>query len=150
MIEIRIPRVLETFSALIVVIIDVIVDVVAAIAGSHASVLIKIINSAIRVYSRKKKPGAAGSDWSCSNETVNYLSYSRHAGFVVSWKTHVTCSIRTEKCIPTLVTSFWVLSLRYSHLYSRLIEIYLKSLTNGKLRIKFYISERTQCDDSTL
>lgn len=101
MIEIRIPRVLETFSALVVIIVVVAVVDVAAIAGSYVSVLIKIINSAIRVYSRKKKPRAAGSDWSCSNETVNYLSYSRHAGFVVSWKIHVTCSIRTEKCIPT-------------------------------------------------
>lgn len=98
MFEIRIPRVLETFSALVVIIVVVVAVVdVAAIVRSCVSVLIKIINSAIRVYSRKKKPGAAGSDWSCSNETVNYLSYSRHAGFVVSWKTHVTCSIRTEK-----------------------------------------------------
>lgn len=107
MIEIRIPRVFENFSALIVII--VVVVVAAAIISSYASVLIKIINSAIRVYSRKKKPGAAGSDWSCSNKTVNYLSYSRHAGFVVSWKTHVTCSIRTEKCISAVITSFWVL-----------------------------------------
>lgn len=144
MIEIRIPRVLETFSVLVVII----VVVVAAIAGSYASVLIKIINSAIRAYSRKKKPGAAGSDWSCSNKTVNYLSYSRHAGFVVSWKTHVTCSIRTEKRIPAVITSFWVLSLTYSSLInSRLIKVYLTSSTNEKLITKFYILECTRCDD---
>lgn len=113
MIEIHIPRVLEIFSALVVIIV-----VVAANADSFASVLIKIINSAIRVYSRKKKPGAAVSDWSCSNKTVNYLSYSRHAGFVVSWKTHVTCSIRTEKRIPAVIASFWVLGLRYTSINS--------------------------------
>lgn len=92
MIVIWIPRVLVTFSALVVVVV-----VATVVASSHASVLIKIISSSIRVYSRKKKPGTTGSDWTSSNETVNYLSYSRHAGFVVPWKTHVTCSIRTEK-----------------------------------------------------
>lgn len=87
MIVIWIPRILITFNTLVVV-----------VASDHTSVLIKIISSSIRFYSRKKKPaGTTGSDWMSSNETVNYLSYSRHAGFVVSWKTHVTCSIRTEK-----------------------------------------------------
>jgi len=107
MIMIWIPLVLITFSALVVV-------VVATVAASnHTSVLIKIISSSIRIYSRKKQPGATGSGWTSSNETVNYLSYSRHAGFAVSWKTHVTCSIRTEKnAYPTAVTSSWVLSFK--------------------------------------
>lgn len=111
MIVIWIPRIIfVTFNALVVVAVVVVATVVAS---DHASVLIKIISSSIRVYSRKKKPGATGSDWMSSNETVNYLSYSRHAGFVVSWKTHVTCFIRTEKkCVSTAVTSSWVLSLR--------------------------------------
>lgn len=75
-----IPHGFVTFSALVVV-----VTVATVVASGHASsVLIKIISSSIRVYSRKKKPGATGSDWMSGNETVNYLSYSRHAGFVVS------------------------------------------------------------------
>lgn len=80
MIMIWIPHVL-TFSAFIVA---VAVVVVVVVASSHASVLIKIISSLIRVYSRKKQPGATGSDWMSSNEIVNYLFYSRHAGFAVS------------------------------------------------------------------
>lgn len=86
MIMIWIPHVLITFSALVVVIVVAAVVAVATIvASSHASILIKIINSSsIRVYSRKKQPGTTGSDWTSSNETVNYLSYSRHAGFAVS------------------------------------------------------------------
>lgn len=96
MIVIWIPHVLVTFSALVVVVV-VVVAVATVVASSHASVLIKIISSSIRVYSRKKQLGATGLGWTSSNETVNYLSYSRHAGFPVSWKIHVTCSIRTEK-----------------------------------------------------
>ena len=109
MIVIWIPRILVTFNALVVVVVATIV------ASDHASILIKIISSSIRVYSRKKKPGTTGSDWMSSNETVNYLSYSRHAGFVVSWKTHITCSIRTEK-MHTDVTSSWVLNFKFKRL----------------------------------
>lgn len=108
MIQIWIPCIFETFNILVVVVIVVVVT--AAVASNRASVLIRII-SAIRAYSRKKKPGATGSDWTSSNETVNYLSYSRHAGFVVSWKTHVTCSIRTEKTRTSCsITLSWVLN----------------------------------------
>lgn len=119
---------LVTFSALVVVV--AVVAVATVVASSHASVLIKIISGLIRVYSSKKQLGATGLDWTSSNEIVNYLSYSRHAGFPVSWKIHVTCSIRTEKknVYSTAVASSWVLSflnLRHYYLYS-IFEIYLK------------------------
>lgn len=72
-----------------VVAVVVVVVAAAAAVNNHASFLIRIVRSAIRAFSRKKKPGPA-SDRSGSNETVNYLSYSRHAGFVVSWKKHTS------------------------------------------------------------
>jgi len=131
-----IPRVFVTFSALVVV---VVVAVATVVASGHASVLIKIISSSIRVYSRKKKPGATGSDWMSSNKTVNYLSYSRHAGFVVSWKIHVTCSIRTEKCILTIVTSSWVSSFKFKALVFIINTQNLFQRSDKKFRIKFYI-----------
>lgn len=93
-ITMRILHILEIISGCFVVII--VVALVGTIDSNHANILIRII-SVIRIYSRKKKPGAAGSDWSSSNKTVNYLSYSRHAGFVESWKTHVTCFIRANR-----------------------------------------------------
>ncbi|KYM87313.1 ABC transporter G family member 23, partial [Atta colombica] len=105
MIVIWIPRILITFNTLVVVAI--------VVASDHINILIKFISNSIRVYSRKKKPGTTGSDWMSSNETVNYLSYSRHAGFVVSWKTHITCSIRTEKNAYD-VTSSWVLNFTFN------------------------------------
>lgn len=81
----------------VLVVVDVAVDVVAVSRAANAAggVTIAIVSSSIRTFSSK---AGAASDWhgSSSNETVNYLSYSRHAGFAVPWKTHITCSIRTE------------------------------------------------------
>lgn len=135
MIVIWIPRILVTFSALVVVV------VVVAVASGHASVLIKIISSLIRVYSRKKKPGTTGSDWMSSNEIVNYLSYSRHAGFVESWK--ITCHmLRSElkKCLPAAIMSSWVSSFKFKTLIfiNDIRNLYLKKL-GKKFKIKFYM-----------
>lgn len=81
----------------VLVVVDVAVDVVAVSRATNATgaVTTAIVSSSISTFSSK---AGAASDWhgSSSNETVNYLSYSRHAGFAVPWKTHITCSIRTE------------------------------------------------------
>jgi len=90
----RISRTLEIVSAFVVIIVTAVDSI-----DSNANIFIRIVNSATRIYSRKE-PGTTDSDWSSSNETVNYLSYSRHAGFVESWKTHVTCFIRTKNIAP--------------------------------------------------
>lgn len=68
--------------------------VVIHIIRVNISGVLIIVSSIINAFSRKKL--GAASDWSSGNEAANYLSYSRHAGFVVPWKTHITCSIRTE------------------------------------------------------
>lgn len=48
------------------------------------------VSSMVSMFSSK---AGAASDWhgTSSDKTVNYLSYSRHAGFAVPWKTHITC-----------------------------------------------------------
>lgn len=78
----------------VLVVVDVAVDVAVSRATNAVTIAI-VVSSSISTFSSK---AGAASDWhgSSSNETVNYLSYSRHAGFAVPWKTHITCSIRIE------------------------------------------------------
>lgn len=68
----------------VLVVVDVAVDVVAVSRATNATgaVTTAIVSSSISTFSSK---AGAASDWhgSSSNETVNYLSYSRHAGFAV-------------------------------------------------------------------
>ena len=67
------------------------VYVVVSIASKSTGVATTtIVSSMIRMFSSK---AGAASDWHgmSSDKTVNYLSYSRHAGFAVPWKTHITC-----------------------------------------------------------
>lgn len=69
----------------------VLVSGIADVIGVSTTATVSSV--VISVFSSKAGAASDGHGTS-SNETVNYLSYSRHAGFAVPWKTHITCCIR--------------------------------------------------------
>lgn len=107
----------------VLVVVDVAVDVVAVSCATNAVIIAIVVSSSISTFSSK---AGAASDWhgSSSNETVNYLSYSRHAGFAVPWKTHITCSIRTEPHIDFYHAVRFILVFRFC--FSKRLRTYIK------------------------